>query len=110
LSGIAERYQAQIVILEEEMKAIKAVKAQRKAREGGKRIILKGNPVASTEAVEKALREAERATKAKKKTQRKGSKKQVIPSEDEMEDSANDDDDPLEPLELEMLDCIEVAE
>jgi hypothetical protein len=110
LSGIAERHQAQILLLEEEMQEIKAVNAQRKVRQGGKRIILKGTPVASTEAIEKALREAERVTKAKKKTQRKGTKKQVIPSEDEMENSDDDDDDALEPSELEMLDCIEVAE
>jgi hypothetical protein len=110
LSGIAERHQAQILLLEEEMQEIKAVNAQRKVRQGGKRIILKGTPVASTEAVEKALREAERVTKAKKKTQRKGTKKQVIPSEDEMENSDDDDADALEPSELEMLDCIEVAE
>ena len=109
LSGIAERHQAQILLLEEEMKEIKAVNAKRKAREGGKRLVLKGTPVASTEDVERALRAAESTTKAKKNTQRKGSKKQVIPSEDEMEDSMDDDHDALQPLECEMLDCIEVA-
>jgi hypothetical protein len=60
--------------------------------------------------MERALQKVKRATKAKKKTQRTGSKKQIISSEDEMENSANDDDDTLEPLEVEILDCIEVAE
>jgi hypothetical protein len=59
--------------------------------------------------MEKVLWKAERVTKAKKKTQWKGTKKQVILSEDEMENSADDDTDALEPSELEMLDCIEVA-
>ena len=112
LSGIAERHQAQLLLLEEEMQEVKAINARRKAREGGKRSVLKGTPVASTEAVRMALQKAEKATKDRKKPQQKKNKKHGILSKDEMdnssESSANDVDD-LDHLELEMLDCIEVA-
>jgi len=66
-------------------------------------------PVASTEAVRIALQKAEKVTKDKKKHQRKNGKKQSILSEDEMEDSSDNDVDASDHLELEMLDCMEVA-
>ena len=81
----------------------------------GKRHILKGKPVASTEAVEKALKELQEATdrKRKGKEKRKGkgkrAKKQVISSDDDIDSSTDVSSDIDEPLELNVFDCIEVT-
>lgn len=114
LGHIGERYQAESVLLKEELKDVKEVNGRRKAREKGKRMILKDTPVISTEGVEKLLREAEEATKAKMK--RKGKqrakrgKKKAESSEEESETSTDDDIEDLDALRPELFDCIEVAQ
>jgi hypothetical protein len=113
LGHIRERYQAESLILKEELKDVKEVNGRRKAREKGKRMILKDTPVISTEGVEKLLREAEEATKAKAK--RKGKrrakrgKKKAESSEESSETSTDDDIEDLDALRPELFDCIEVA-
>jgi DDE superfamily endonuclease len=113
LNNLTEQYQAENVILKSELHEVKEINGLRKERQGGKRMILKGIPVASTEEVEKALRKAEEATKAKTKGKVKRTKhikKRVISSEDETDSSTDDGTDVSEPLVPEILDCIEVAE
>jgi hypothetical protein len=65
LSGIAERLQAEVTILQKELGEIRAINSKRKERASGKRVILKGKTVISTEELQKALAEAEKATRCK---------------------------------------------
>lgn len=109
LSGISERLQARVDILEVEVNEIKMVNAQRKERQCGKRLILKDTPVVSTEVVQKALAEAEKATKAKQKKKGRKCKQQTISSDEEEESSSDNSPDDLELLGPEVLDCIEVV-
>ena len=62
-----EEYQVEAIMLKEELKDIKEINRRHKERECGKRHILKNTPYASTERIEQALREHEKAMKAKKK-------------------------------------------
>lgn len=59
---------AENMILKIELQKSKDVLGSRKAREGGKRLVLKGQTVISTEEILKAIEEAELATENKKKT------------------------------------------
>ena len=101
------------MLLKEELKDVKEVNGCRKAREKDKRMILKNTPVISTEGVEKLLREAEEATKAKTKwkgkQRAKRGKKKVEESAEESETSTDDDIEDLDALRPELFDCIEVA-
>ena len=99
----------EVKILEEEVTEIKEVNGKRKERASGKHLILKGTPVASTEAVHKAIADAERATKEKQKNKGKQPNRQTVVSEEEEESSLDDETDDLESLEHEMLECIEVV-
>jgi len=113
LCNFMEEFQAENVMLKVELREVKEINGRRKEREGGKRMILKNTPVASTEEVEKALREAEASTN-RKKTAKKGkgkrSKKQVVLSDEEIYSSVDDSSDIEEPPSLAMFDCIEVVE
>ena len=112
LSGISERLQTEVMILQKELKEVKEIHAKRKERAAGKRLILKGKVVVSTEEVYKALEEAEKVTAAKKakqgKRQNKGRKRKVV-SESEEETSSLGDLDNFNTSDVEILDCIEVV-
>lgn len=90
---------------------MKEIHAKRKERASGKRLILKGKVVVSTEEVYKALGEAEKATAAKKVKKGKGQKgrKRKIVSESEEETSSLGDLDDFSDSDVEILDCIKVA-
>jgi hypothetical protein len=108
-----EEFQAEDVILKVELKEVKEINGRRKEREGGKRMILKNTPVASTEEVEKLLRQAEESTNRKqtaKKGKGKRTKKPVVLSDEEVDSSIDDSSDVGEPSSPTMFDCIEVAE
>ena len=115
LCNFREECQAEALMPKVELQEVKEINGRRKEREGGKRHVLKGKPVASTEAVEKALRELEEAADRKKKgkEKRKGkgkrAKKQVVSSDDDIDSSTDVSCDIDEPLESEVFDCIEVA-
>ena len=109
-----EEYQAEAIMVKEELKAMKEINGHRQERKGGKREFLKGKPVISTEEVENWLRKSEKATKGKKATKKgKGkcsTKKRVVSSEEETDSSTDDSSDIEEPLVREIFDCIEVVE
>jgi len=67
LTNMTERLQADVTILKEEVKEIKAVHGKRKERQSGKRLALKNRPLVTSEDVAKVLKESEKGTKAKKK-------------------------------------------
>ena len=81
-------------------------------RESGKHHIVKMMPVASTETIEKALKECEEVTNRKRKGKGKGkpkhTKRQVVSIENDT-DSNIDSSDIKEHLDLEIFDCIEVV-
>jgi hypothetical protein len=105
LSRIAEQQNAQIAILQRENSEIRAVLGSRKERESGKRKILKGRRIVTTEEVVKALEVAEMSTKEKR-----GKKRTWTPSDEselsDVETDHNDEDDVLELPERPILDCI----
>jgi DDE superfamily endonuclease len=121
LSGISERLQTEVTMLQKELKEVKEVNAKRKERASGKRIILKDKSILSTEEVHQALKEAEEITYAKKLKKKKGMikkgrKEKVLSSE--IHDGASyggDEDDNLSVAEslhledIEILECIEVV-
>jgi hypothetical protein len=113
LSGIEERLQTEVTILEKELEEIKTIHARRKERASGKRVILKGKAVISTEELIKALAEAEKATQAKKKKRKSTRKKKVLDSEGDTSDSEpvapDSREDSTGLRDPEILDCIEVA-
>jgi len=104
-----EEFQAEAVMLREEVKDVKEINGRRKERGGGKRHILKDKTVASTEEIEKALRKHEEAIKAKKKGKGKRKVKQVVSSEDETDSDADDSSDFQGNRTSKIFDCIEVA-
>ena len=88
-----------------------------KKKKGTKHIFLKGKPVLSTEEVEKALREAEKVTDAKKTTKKNNGKrtcstikKRIVSSEKEIDSSTDDSSDLEKLLEAEVFDCIQIAQ
>jgi len=115
LSGVSERLQTEVTILQRELKEVKEIHAKRKERACGKRLILKGKVIVSTEEVRNALEEAEKATTAKKAKKGKGRKRRKVVSESEEERSSLGDLDAREGLDdfydsdVEILDCIAVA-
>ena len=106
LSGIAERLQAENHILGKELDEIKGVQAKRKERVSGKRVILKGKFVVSTEEIQKALEEAEQATSSKKKFTT-GKKRKVGPDING-NNEVTCSDVVLKHSDNEIVDCIEV--
>ena len=113
MGQIEELHQVESLLLKAELTDVKEVNGHRKAREKGKCKILKDIPVISTEGVEKLLREAEEATKAKMKWKgkqsAKGGKKRAESSEEKSETSIDNDIEDLDTLRPELFDCIEVA-
>jgi hypothetical protein len=88
LSGISERLQAQKHIFGKELDEIKAIHAKRKERASGKHLILKGQFVVSTEEIQKALEEVEKATLSKKKKKKATKeKKRKAPSTSDVSDN-----------------------
>lgn len=110
LCNFMEEFQAETVMLREELKDVKEINGRRKERECGKRHILKDKPVASTEEIEKALRKHEEAIKAKKKGKGKRKVKQPVSSKDETDSDADDSSDSQGHGTPKIFDCIEVAE
>jgi hypothetical protein len=55
LSGITERLQTELTILKREVNEMKAIHGRRKERASGKRLILKGKTVISTERIAKSI-------------------------------------------------------
>jgi len=113
LSGIADRLQAEVTILQKELGEIRAINSKRKERTSGKRVILKGKTVVSTEELQKALAEAEKATHKQKKGKMRSKKKVESDSSGNSSDSeSNSLETPRpcpKPVDVESLDCIEVA-
>ena len=86
MSGVSERLQAQVTILQKELNELKAIHCKRTKRASRKRHILKGTSVITTETIHKALQEAEKATRSKKGNKGKNvrkEKKDKISSESE---------------------------
>ena len=69
---ISERLQAEVTILQRELKEIKEINNKHEGRASGKQVILKGKTVLTTEAVFKASEDAEKATVAKRQKGKKG--------------------------------------
>jgi len=93
LSGIAEQLHADNTVLRKENGELKGFLGKRAERQSGKRVVLKGKFVITTELMYKALAEAERKSK-KKVTKRK---KKVVGAASEEE-------------ELEVIEVLEVVE
>ena len=105
LSSVAEKLHAQNSILSHENAELKQLINKRKERMSGKRLVLKGKFVVSTEEVYQKLMEAERATKErKKKTPKRKRQGASIGTEVDEEVIEENADDELE----EIGDCIEV--
>ena len=107
-----ERLGTEVTILKE-LDEIKAVHGKRKERASGKRLILKGKAVISTEELVKELEKAEKVSKAKKKHQKCRQKKRTLNSDGDTEQSETGDyrspkDSPMS-VDPEILDCIELA-
>ena len=90
LSGVAECLHAEVRILRHENTELKQILNKHKERMSGKRLILKGKVIASTEEVQQKLAEAERVTEVKKRS--KGKKKHVrITVDPEIDDEGMQD-------------------
>ena len=109
LGGISERLQADNIILRTENKEMLERQEKQKERQSGKRLILKGKVVISTEEVRKALADAEAATKAKKKRKMPQGRKRIQSSDEESQDMSDSDMYVTDPQEVEMSECIEVS-
>jgi len=101
------------MILKRELDEMKAVHGKRKERASGKRLILKGKTIVSTEELRDALAEAEKATKSKKTAKRQKGKRQVQDRDSSSSDGESKASEcarvPTAPVDSEILDCIEVA-
>ena len=112
LTGITERLQADVTILKEEVKEIKAVHGKHKERQSGKCVSLKNRPLVTSEDVARALEASEKATEVKKKAaarNRRNRKKTAILSDEDVTSSDIDSSDSSSDSEVEMLDCIVVS-
>jgi len=109
LSGISERLQAEVTILQKELKEIKEIHNKRKERASGKRVVLKGKAVLTTEEILKKLQDVETVTKAKKRMEKKTRKRKQISSESELEELQSEENDETDSGDVEILECIEVA-
>jgi hypothetical protein len=116
---MSERLQAQMTILQQELKEVKDIQGKRKERASGKRMILKDKSILSTEEVYTALKEAEEKTARKKtqkkmgKSKRKSQRQEAPSSQSEDESSCNEAKSSVRASpdlpDIEILDCIEVA-
>ena len=98
--GFGEQLQAHNTILTKENKSLRDIVAARKERESGKRVVLKGKFIVSTEEVYQALFEAQKKADAKAKT---GSKKKKDTC-----DTTPIEEGQTEESEMLELDCIVV--
>ena len=108
LSEISKRLQAEVTILQKELKEIREIHNKRKERESGKRLILKGKADLTTEEVLKQLQDVERITKTKKRKGKKTPKRKQISSNGELEVLEPEANDESDPEIIEILECIEV--
>ena len=111
LSGAS---QAEVTILRKELDELKEIHSEWKERASGKRRILKGTSVITTETIHKVFEEVEQATRSKGTKGKKGKKgkkrkKHEISSESEQEDGISDSLNPWDVGDPEILDRIEVA-
>ena len=86
MSGIAEQLHASNVLLRKENSELKQVPSKRTERLSGKRLILKGQFIATTKVLQAKLAAAEHSTKQKKakKPQKKvASRVKITETEDE---------------------------
>lgn len=108
LTSMTERLQADMTILKEDMKEIKAVHGRRKERQSGKRMSFKNRPLISSEDIAKQLKVSEKATKAKKKAAARNRRRKPVSSDEDVTSSTSDSSDSSSDSEIEMLDCIVV--
>jgi hypothetical protein len=105
LSGIAEQLHASNVLLRKENSELKQVLSKRTERLSGKRLILKGQFIATTEVLQAKLAAAEHSTKQKKA---KKPQKKVVSRVEITETEDEDTDEEVIEMPREMQDCIEV--
>jgi hypothetical protein len=102
-----------VTILRKELHEMRVVHSKRKERASGKRLILKGKTIISTEELQKALLEAEKATKSKKGAKKRKSKTRMLNSNDRSFDHEGAASDSvmecIDTIDPEILDCVEVA-
>ena len=105
LSRVAEKLHAENSILRHENLELKQLINKRKERMSGKRLILKGKVIISTEEVHRKLIEAESATKTRKNKKSKGKHQRATVgigrNAEHIEEHTGDE-------ERESSDCIEV--
>ena len=107
LSGIAEYFQADNAVLRKENGELKEFLNKRTERQSGKRVILKGKFMITTEQIYKDLADAEQKTK-KKLSKRKQKKSRSVSEEEELE--LLEVFDVVEDKEREIQDCIAVQQ
>jgi len=105
LSGIAEYFQADNAVLRKENGELKEFLNKRTERQSGKRVILKGKFVITTEQIYKDLADAERKTKLSKKKRKRS---RAVSEEEELE--LLEVFDVVENKEREIQDCIAVQQ
>jgi hypothetical protein len=105
---ISERLSAHNSILQKELADLHHLNSQRKERQSGKHLVLKGKVVVSTDEIRKALENAERITKDRKQKKAAMQRRKTALSND-VEDVEDVSDDENSIPECELLDCIEVA-
>lgn len=108
LSGISERLQAENIILRTENKELLERQEKRKERQTGKRVILKGKVIVSTEEIRRALADAEARIKDKKTKKPSKRGKRINPADDAFEGLSDSDINAIDSQEFELQDCIEV--
>jgi hypothetical protein len=108
LTNMTERLQADMTILKEDTKEIKAVHRQCKEKQSGKCMLFKNRPLISSEDIAKQLKVSEKAMKAKKKAAARNRRKKAVSSDEDVTSSASDSPDCSNDSEIEMLDCIVV--
>jgi len=114
LSGIAEQLHADNLILQKQLSELQTVITNRTERKTGKRIILKGVTVITSQDICQALEKAEAATKSKtkgRKRSRARTETNIAEEESYYEEMEIDEEDGVQTLESQehqLLDCIEV--
>jgi hypothetical protein len=105
LSSVAEKLHAKNSILQHENAELKQLINKRKERTSGKRLILKGKFIVSTEEVHRQLLEAEKATKERKNKKRKTKRQRA---RIDVDTDAEDIEESAEHELPEIDECIEV--
>jgi hypothetical protein len=105
ISNIAERLQAENTILKRENAQLRSITNKRKERASGKRLVLKGKVLVSTEEVRQKLIEAEEAIKTSRSKMQRKNRPEPLRRNQRVEDDSSDES--AEEVE-EIQDCIEV--